>query len=116
MVRLIVYGSTAPAGCRRRLTFHRVVRGDRAHADLQQHQADDDEEVLARGLHRRRGLGAEQRISRGTAATPSSASPLCSQSIAAMPASSRMMLAIDHIAAEVVIVLPTSGSCGQLLV
>jgi hypothetical protein len=37
-------------------------------------------------------------------------------SIAAMPASSRMMLTIDHIAAEVLIVLPTSGSCGQLLV
>jgi hypothetical protein len=26
------------------------------------------------------------------------------------------MLAIDHIAAEPVMVLPTSGSCGQLLV
>jgi hypothetical protein len=37
-------------------------------------------------------------------------------SIAAMPASSRMMLTIDHIAAECRIVLPTSGSCGQLLV
>src|SRR6185436_6857562 len=52
----------------------------------------------------------------GTSAGSSCASPLCSQSIAAMPASSRMMLAIDHIAAEVVIVLPTSGSWGQLLV
>ena len=41
---------------------------------------------------------------------------LCSHSIAAMPASSRMMLTIDHMAADVVIVLPTSGSCGQLLV
>src|SRR5690349_24044394 len=36
-----------------------------------------------------------------------------------MPASapmSRMMLAIDHIAAPLVSVLPTRGSCGQLLV
>jgi len=52
----------------------------------------------------------------GTAAWSSCASPLCSQSIAAMPASSSTMLTIDHIAAEVLIVLPTSGSCGQLLV
>ena len=65
----------------------------------------------------------------GVALAPSSGSALpapwplpraccapCSHSIAAMPASSRMMLTIDHIAAEVDIVLPTSGSCGQLLV
>src|SRR6476661_1119674 len=64
----------------------------------------------------------------GVAATPSSGSAWggtasgsclpapCSHSMAAMPASSRMMLAIDHMAAEVVMVLPTSGSGGQLLV
>src|SRR5262245_29813513 len=34
----------------------------------------------------------------------------------AIPARSRMMLAIDHMAADVVSRLPTSGSCGQLLV
>jgi hypothetical protein len=33
-----------------------------------------------------------------------------------MPANSRMTLATDHIAAEPVMVLPTIGSCGQLLV
>ena len=33
-----------------------------------------------------------------------------------MPASSRMTLTIDHMAADVDIVLPTRGSCGQLLV
>src|SRR5262245_17014018 len=38
------------------------------------------------------------------------------QAMPAIPASSRMMLAIDHIAAVVVSSLPTSGSCGQLLV
>src|SRR5512146_2889784 len=52
----------------------------------------------------------------GTLASPSSVSALCSHSIAAMPASSNTMLTIDHMAAEVDIVLPTSGSCGQLLV
>ncbi len=52
----------------------------------------------------------------GTCASGSSWPRPCSQSIAAMPASSRMMLTIDHIAAEGVMVLPTSGSCGQLLV
>ena len=42
--------------------------------------------------------------------------PPCSQSIAAMAASSSTMLTIDQMAAESVILLPTSGSCGQLLV
>src|SRR2546423_5204186 len=40
----------------------------------------------------------------------------CTHSIAAIAASSRMMLTIDQIAAESDIVLPTIGSCGQLLV
>src|SRR4051812_49251010 len=40
----------------------------------------------------------------------------CTHSIAAMPPSNRTMLTIDQTAAESVIVLPTSGSCGQLLV
>ena len=68
-------------------------------------------------LHRRRGLGAEQRVGRrhlrcvfvarrGRAAT---ASRQC------RPAARRCST-IDHIAAEVDILLPTSGSCGQLLV
>ena len=52
----------------------------------------------------------------GTFASSSCLLAPCSHSIAAMPASSRMMLTIDHIAADVDIVLPTSGSCGQLLV
>ena len=64
----------------------------------------------------------------GVAATPSIGSALggtacssclpapCSHSMAAMAASSRITLTIDHIAAELVMVLPTSGSCGQLLV
>jgi len=38
------------------------VRGDGAHPDLQQHQADDGEEVLASRLHRRCGLGAQKRV------------------------------------------------------
>ena len=85
-----------------RLALDRVVRGDGAHADLQQHQADDDEEVLARRLHRRRGHGAEQRVGRRRLRLGSSCvAPPCSHSIAAMPASSRMMLTIDHIAADV---------------
>ncbi len=55
--------------------------------------------------------------SAGSGLASSSCLPLpCSHSIAAMPASSRMMLTIDHMAASLVMVLPTSGSCGQLLV
>lgn len=52
----------------------------------------------------------------GGAASSSCLPAPCSHSMAAMPASSRMTDTIDHIAAEVVMVLPTSGSCGQLLV
>src|SRR5437762_6373351 len=52
----------------------------------------------------------------GGSASSSCARPPWNHSIAAIPASSRMMLTIDHIAALPVIVLPTSGSCGQLLV
>ena len=40
----------------------------------------------------------------------------CSHSMAAIPPSSSTMLTIDHMAAPPVMVLPTSGSCGQLLV
>ena len=54
-VRLTTYGRISrERQAEERLAFDRVVRGDGAHADLQQHQADDREEVLARGLHRRR--------------------------------------------------------------
>ena len=64
----------------------------------------------------------------GVAMAPSSGSALggcasascfwlpCSHSMAAMAARSRTMLTIDQTAAELVMVLPTSGSCGQLLV
>src|SRR4051812_35746064 len=53
---------------------------------------------------------------RGTAGSGSSACHEWNHTMPAMPASSRMMLAIVHIEAVPVSVLPTSGSCGQLLV
>src|SRR5688572_3609173 len=52
----------------------------------------------------------------GTCAGSSCGSRPCSHSIAAMPANSSTMLTIDHTAADGDRVLPTSGSCGQLLV
>src|SRR6478752_6860969 len=52
----------------------------------------------------------------GIAGSGSSACALWYQIIAAIPAISRMIEAIDHMAALPGSVLPTIGSCGQLLV
>jgi len=52
----------------------------------------------------------------GGAGVGASGCAMCHQIIAAMPAISRIMLTTVHIALPLVRVLPTSGSCGQLLV
>ncbi|ABA47752.1 hypothetical protein BURPS1710b_2803 [Burkholderia pseudomallei 1710b] len=46
------------------VAFHRIVRGDRAHEDLREQQADHDVEVLLRRAHRRRRLHVEERVVR----------------------------------------------------
>ena len=105
------------------LALDRVMRGDDAEQHLREEHCGDDEEIFRRRAHRRRDGGAAEQVGRREfpRAAPCRAATRRTRGHNTRPAPpippSRTKIEMNvHRKIDPAGVLPTSGSCGQLLV